>query len=215
MVEAGIYWAFIVDLGNYGRNNVLIRAVFKELRSKPRHDFEVAPYHWRRSGNFMLRVRDRIQSTEVANAICLAMTQVSRISIGRPLQVVARAQTNLQKLIEYATEMTSFESRNSMTKVDGKLWKVVAVFLEPQDSLPELEKAPMDLNERVKLIGTVEGDPSTVLTLYGRPTKGGNMRFPAIVLRRFLEKLGVRAVATARAISVIYDITSGRGVRTS
>jgi hypothetical protein len=73
LLTPGEYCAFIVDLGNYGRNNITPKMIFEELRKTSPDDFTATQYHWRRSGNFILQVHAvttaSVLEVKISNAI--------------------------------------------------------------------------------------------------------------------------------------------------
>jgi len=51
------FCAFVVDLGNYARNNVTPLVIFDELRRNSNNQFTFTNYHRRRSGSFIFEVK--------------------------------------------------------------------------------------------------------------------------------------------------------------
>jgi hypothetical protein len=71
-------------------------------------------------------------------------------------------------------------------------------------------RRPKELGKRVEVLGIVKEDPGTLLALYERPREGGDFGYVANTVKLFYGRSGIVVRSTARALSVIDDIASGR-----
>jgi len=211
LLSSGRYCAFVVDLGNYGRNNVTPRMIFEELRKKSSDDFTFTQYHWRRSGNFLLQVYSTTPVSVLEARISNAINRVSSTKLNRTFSSIFRDLGTLQALMQYARESTDVVQGNSGSVVkNGRSMKVAAVFIEPRGNCILEAPWPKELGKRVEVLGMVREDPSTLVALYERPREGGDFGYVANALKAFYGRSGIVVESTARALSVVDDIVSGR-----
>jgi hypothetical protein len=210
VLSPGRYCAFIVDLGNYGRNNITSRRIFEELRKTSSDNFVFTHYHWRRSGNFLLQVYSATPVSALEATISNAVNRVSRMKLNRKFDSIFRDFAMLQAIMQYAGENTTVTPGNSEVFKNGRPMKVAAVFLEPRGSGNLAAPWPKELGRRVEVLGIVREDPGTLLALYERPREGGDFGYVANTVKLFYARSGVVVTSTARALSVIDDIASER-----
>jgi len=210
LLTPGRYCAFIVDLGNYGRNNITSRMIFEELRKTTSDDFTFTHYHWRRSGNFLLQVYSATPVSALETKISNAINRVSSAKLNRSFSLIYRDLDTLQALMQYAREKTGVVPGSSDVVKNGKPMKVAAVFLEPGGTGNLAAPWPKELGKRVEVLGIVKEDPGTLLALYERPREGGDFGYVANTVKLFYARSGIVVRSTARALSVIDDIASGR-----
>jgi hypothetical protein len=209
-LSPGRYCAFIVDLGNYGRGNITSRMIFEELRKTSNDDFAFTHYHWRRSGNFLLQVYSATPVSALEAKISNAVNRVSSMKLNRKFGSIFRDFAMLQAIKQYASENTAVTPGNSDVFKNGRPMKVAAVFLEPAGTGNLAAPWPKELGKRVEVLGIVKGDPGTLLALYERPREGGDFGYVANTVKLFYARTGIVVRSTARALSVIDDIASGR-----
>ena len=210
LLSPGRYCAFIVDLGNYGRNNITSRMIFEELRKTSSDDFAFTHYHWRRSGNFLLQVYSATPVSALEAKISNAINRVSSMKLNRKFDSIFRDFATLQAIMQYAGENTAVTSGNSDVFKNGRPMKVAAVFLEPGGTGNLAAPWPKELGKRVEVLGIVKEDSGTLLALYERPREGGDFGYVANTVKLFYARSGIVVRSTARALSVIDDIASGR-----
>jgi len=208
LLSPGRYCAFIVDLGNYGRNNITPRMIFEELRKTSSDDFAFTHYHWRRSGNFLLQVYSATPVSALEAKISNAINRVSSTKLNRTFSSIFRDLDTLQALMQYVRENTDVPPGNSDVIKNGRPMKVAAVFIEPSGYLKV--PWPKELDKRVEVLGMVKEDPPTLLALYQRPREGGDFGYVANAVKAFYSRSGIIVRSTARALSVIDDIVAGR-----
>jgi hypothetical protein len=210
LLSPGRYCAFIVDLGNYGRNNITPRRIFEELRKRSNDGFAFTHYHWRRSGNFLLQVHSATLASAIEAKISDAINKASSAKLNRTFSSIFRDFGTLQALMEYAREETVVGPGISDVVKNGRPMKVAAVFLEPVGTGNLAAPWPKELGKRVEVLGIVKEDQGTLLALYERPREGGDFGYVANTVKLFYARSGIVVRSTARALSVIDDITSGR-----
>jgi len=210
LLTPGRYCTFVVDLGNYGRNNITPKMIFEELRKKSSDDFTFTHYHWRRSGNFLLQVFSATPASVLEAKISNAINRVSRTKLNRTFSSIFRDLDTLQALIQYARENTDAAPGNSDVVKNGRPMKVAAVFIEPRGTCNLEMPWPKMLDKRVEVLGMVREDPTTLMALYERPREGGDFGYVANALKAFYRRSGIVVESTARALSVVDDIVSGR-----
>ena len=207
-LSPGVYCGFVVNLGNYDQNDIDPKPIFYELRKDLNTRFTFTHYHWRRSGNFLLQVHSTTSALDVETAISSAINRVLGDESNLLFESIIRNFKTLQSLMEYAREETALEEGKSDCLKNGVPVKVTAAFTEtarcPQPSWPRR------LSKRVEVLGNIEQDAGTLLALYRRPEVGGDIGEVAIAVRKFYEQQGIVVHSTARAISVIHDIVTGR-----
>jgi hypothetical protein len=204
------YCAFIADLGNYGRNNVTPRTIYEELRKTSSDDFAFTHYHWRRSGNFLLQIYSPTSVSVLKVMISNAINRVSSTKLNRTFSSIFRDLSTLQALVQYARETTDAVKGNSDVVKDGRRMKVAAVFIEPTDHCNLEAPWPKQIDKRVEVLGMVRENPGTVVALYERPREGGDFGYVANALKKYYQGSGTVVESTARALSVVDDIVSGR-----
>ena len=209
LLSPGRYCAFLVDLGNYGRNNVAPRAIFGELRKMSSDDFTFTHYHWRRSGNFLLQVYSDTRASILEARISSAINRVSRANLSRTFGSVFRDVDTLQALMQYARENADVQGNFDVLK-NGRQMKVAAVFIEPRGNRVLDAPWSKQFGKRIEVLGMVRGDPGTLVVLYERPREGGDFGYVADAMKAFYARSGIVVQSTARALSVIDDIVSGR-----
>jgi hypothetical protein len=210
LLSPGRYCAFIVDLGNYGRNNITPRMIFEELRKTSSDDFTFTHYHWRRSGNFLLQVYSATPVSALEAKISNAINRVSSTKLNRKFDSIFRDFATLQAIMQYAVENTAVTPGNSDIFKNGRPMKVAAVFLEPRVDGNLVVPWPKKVDKRVEVLGMVKEDPRTLVALYERPREGGDFGYVANTVKLFYARSGIVVRSTARALSVIDDIASGR-----
>ena len=210
LLSPGRYCAFIVDLGNYGRNNITPRMIFEELRKTSSDDFAFTHYHWRRSGNFLLQVYSATPASALEAKISNAVNRVSSMKLNRKFDSIFRDFATLQAIMQCAGENTAVTPGNSDVFKNGRPMKVAAVFLESGGTGNLAAPWPKELGKRVEVLGIVKEDPGTLLALYERPREGGDFGYVANTVKQFYARSGIVVRSTARALSVIDDIASGR-----
>jgi len=204
------YCAFIVDLGNYSRNNITPRMIFEELRKTSSDDFTFTHYHWRRPGNFLLQVYSATPASALEAKISNAINRVSSTKLNRTFSSIFRDLGTLQALMQYAREKTGVAPGSSDIVKNGRPMKVAAVFVEPRDDGNLAVLWPKELDKQVEVLGMVREDPSTLVALYERPREGGDFGYVANAVKAFYSRSGIIVRSTARALSVIDDIVAGR-----
>jgi hypothetical protein len=112
--------------------------------------------------------------------------------------------------MENAREKMGVVPGSSDVVKDGRPMKVAAVFIESKGEGSLEMRWPKKLDERVEVLGMVREEPSTLLALYERPREGGDFGYVANAVTRFYGRSGIVVRSTARALSVIDDIVSGR-----
>lgn len=99
------------------------------------------------------------------------------------------------------------QSGESDVLKNGVPVKVCGAFIESDEDVHTTW--PEKPSERVEILGTVEGDDTTLLALYLRPPTGGDIGDVTRAVRKFYERSGIRVDCTSRAMSVIDDIVVG------
>ena len=112
--------------------------------------------------------------------------------------------------MQYARENTGVAPGSSDVVKNGRSIKVAAVFIEPKDQSNLTVSWPKEVDKRVEVLSMVEDDPGTLAALYERPLQGGDFGYVANAVKMFYARSGITVKSTARAISVIDDIVSGR-----
>ena len=184
--------------------------IFEELRKKSSDDFTFTQYHWRRSGNFLLQVYSATPVSVLEAKISNAINRVSSTKLKRTFRSIFRDFSTLQALMQYAKENTDVAPGNSDVVKNGRPMKLAAVFIEPRGNYNLEVTWPKELDKRVEVLGMVREDPGTLVALYERPREGGDFGYVANALKVFYGRSGKNAESTARALSVIDDIVSGR-----
>lgn len=207
LLSPGRYCAFVVDLGNYSRNNITPRLIFEELRKTSSDDFTFTHYHWRRSGNFLLQVHSATPASAVEAKISNAINRVSSVKLNRSFSSIFRDLGTLQALVQYAREKTGVAPGASDVVKNERSVKVAAVFIEPSGHLKV--PCPKELDTRVEVLGMVKEDPATLVALYQCPREGGDFGYVANAVKVFYGRAGIIFRSTARALSVIDDIVAG------
>jgi hypothetical protein len=210
LLTPGEYCAFVVDLGNYGRNSITPRMIFEELRKTSFDDFTFTHYHRRRSGNFILQVHAATTATLVEGKISNAINRVASAKLNRTFGSIFRDLVTLRTLMENAREKTDVAPGSSDVVKDGRPMKVAAVFIESKGERSLETRWPKEIDKRVEILGTVGEEPSTLVALYERPREGGDFGYVANAVTRFYGRSGIIVRSTARALSVVDDIASGR-----
>lgn len=202
------YCAFVIDLGNYGRNNITPKSIFEELRKAPSNEFTFTHYHWRRSGNFVLQVHSATPASVIEARISNAIKRVSSVTVNRPISSIFRDFGTLRVLLQSATDITGVAPGISDIVRNGKPVKVAAVFVESNGNLEV--PWPKMLGTRVEILGTAGEDSTSLVALYQRPREGGDFGYVANAVKTFFGKSNLVVKSTARAISVIDDIIAER-----
>lgn len=213
-LSPGSHAAFIVDLGNYGRNSVPASAIFRELRKEQPSALNFTAYHYRRSGNLLLEIGSTMTSDEVNALISRSISHASGNRATKHQGAVVRSISNLRRLRDHALNTTGFDARNSNVRSNGKTLKVVAIFFELLSaSEADLRQPPANLHKRIRILGSFHDDPTSLLALYDRPHYGGDIGYAARIVRRFYGRQGMSVLATARTMGVINDLLEGKGLR--
>ncbi len=208
LLTPGRYCAFVVDLGNYGRNKITPRMIFEELRKTSSDDFTFTHYHWRRSGNFLLQVYSATPASALEAKISNAINRVSSTKLNRTFSSIFRDLDTLQALVQYAREKTGVAPGASDVVKNGRSVKVAAVFIESSGHLKM--SCPKELDTRVEVLGIVKEDQATLVALYQPPREGGDFGYVSNAVKAFYSRSGIIVRSTARALSVIDDIVTGR-----
>jgi hypothetical protein len=208
ILEPGDYCAFVIDLGNYQRNNFTPKLIFEELRKATSGGFTFSQYHWRRSGNFLLQVRSATSKEIVEAAISKAINEVSAGGSNHLFGSIIRSLNTLQALVDYATKETGLKLGRSDVLKAGKSVKITAAFVDPTDTLQV--SWPRSISKRVEILDSLEEDAGTLLALYLRPQVGGDIGEVAKAVKAFFRRNGIVAHSTARSITVIDDVVTGR-----
>jgi len=194
---------FAVDLGNYGRNTLPIKELFKRLRAESR-SVQFIAYHWRRSGNFIFVSRDETSIREAET--------LGRRVIGLPC--IARSLLDLERVDRALPSSVMTTSRGSLALLtsDGPR-KLIYVALS--GSIPSSNQLAGKLGSRSQILSWPSG--RDVLCHYDRPAKGGDVGQVTNAVLASLQKslTGGGLYATGRAIGVIRDLLSGNGLRYS
>jgi hypothetical protein len=198
----------VINLGNYNQNDIAPKPIFDELRKNSNSMFTFTRYHWRRSGNFLLQVHSTTPSRVVEAAISCAINQVLGDDSNLWFDSIIRTFKTLQALMDYARDETALEGGKSNCLKNGVPVKVTAVFTEAARCLQETW--PRTLSKRVEVLGNIQQDAGTLLALYSRPEVGDDIGEAAIAVKKFYKRQGIVVHSTARAISVIHDIVTGR-----
>lgn len=198
----------MVELGDYGGNNITPRLIFEELRKASSNDFTFTHHHWRRPGNFVLQVHSVTPASTIEAKISNAIDRVSSAKLNRSYSSIFRDFGTLQALVQYAREKTGVAPGSSDVVKNGRSVKVAAVFIESSGNL----KAPWprELDTRVEVLGMVGEDPTTLVALYRHPREGGDFGYVANSVKVFYGRSGIIVKLTARAIGVIDDIVAER-----
>jgi hypothetical protein len=204
----GRYCAFLVDLGNYGRDNITPRLIFGELRKRSSDDFSFTHYHWRRPGNFVLQVYAATPVSAIEAKVSNAINRVLSAKLNRSFSSIFRDFDTLQALVQHAREKTGVAPGSSDVVKNGRSIKVAAVFVESNRNLTA--PWPREIDTRVEILGMVQEDPTTLLALYRRPREGGDFGYVANAVKVFFARSGIIVKSTARGIGVIDDIIAGR-----
>ena len=210
ILTPGRYCAFMLDLGNYSRNDITPRMIFEELRKRSSDDFAFTNYHWRQSGDFLLQVHSTTPTSTLDARISDAINRVSRTKINRRFDAIFRDFTTLQAIMQYARENTAPTTGDSNVAQNRSAMKVAAVFVEPRDDDDLAVPWPKELDRRVEVLGMIREDPRTLVALYQRPRKGGEFDYVASTVKLFYAREGIVVKSTARALSEIDDIVSER-----
>ena len=121
ILTPGRYCAFVVDLGNYGRNKITPRLIFEGLRKTPSDDFTFTHYHWRRSGNFLLQAHSATAASAVEAKISNAINRVSSVKLNHSFSSIFRDLGTLQALMQYAREKTGVAPGHLMlSRTEGR-----------------------------------------------------------------------------------------------
>jgi hypothetical protein len=208
LLSPGRYCAFVVDLGNYGRNNVTPRLIFEGLRKTPNGDITFTQYHWRRSGNFLLQVHSPTPASAIETKISNAINRVPNAKLNRSFSSIIRDLSTLEALVQYAREKTGVAPGSSDVVKNKRPVKVAGVFIESSGDLKI--SWPKEVDRGVEVLGMVKEDPATLVALYQRPRGGGDFGYVANAVKVFYGRMNIIVRSTARALSVIDDIVEGR-----
>jgi hypothetical protein len=210
LLTPGRYCAFMLDLGNYSRNDITPKMIFEELRKRSSDDFAFTNYHWRQSGDFLLQVHSTTPTSALDARISDAINRVSRTKLNRRFDAVFRDFATLQAIMQYAKENIAPVAGDSNVAQNRSAMKVAAVFVEPRDDDNLAVPWPKELDRRVEVLGMVREDPRTLVALYQSPRKGGEFDYLASTVKSFYARAGIIVKSTARALSEIDDIVSER-----
>jgi len=200
----------MLDLGDFGRNNITPKMIFEELRKRSSDDFAFTNYHWRRSGDFLLQVHSTTPTSALDARISDAINRVSGTKLNRRFEAIFRDFTTLQAIMQYARENTAPAPSDSNVARNRSAMKVAAVFVEPRGDGNLAVSWPKQLDTRVEVLGMVREDPRTLVALYQSPRKGGEFDYVTSTVKLFYAHAGIVVKSTARALSEIDDIVSER-----
>jgi hypothetical protein len=182
--------------------------VFEELRKRSSDDFTFTHYHWRRSGTLLLQVYSTTPTSALETRISDAINRVSSTKLNRKFDSIFRDFATLQAIMQYSRE--NIAPGDSNVAKNGRAMKVAAVFVEPRVDGNLVVPWPKMLDKRVEVLGMVREDPRTLVALYERPQEGGDFGYVANAVKAFYARSGIVVRSTARALSVIDDLASGR-----
>ena len=191
-----------VDMGNYKRNNFLVRDIFRKLRGSSK-EVKFIAYHWRRSGNFIF-----IDSGET--------TRKKALEIGEnvtTLKCLVRRFSELRRVLQLVQPKIQVTKGGAMvlpTSAGPRLLIHVALSHE----VIEKNRHIGEIDNRVRVL--TWPSPQDVLCLYNRPSKAGDVGH---VTNKVLAALRQRYPApelrgTGRTLGVIRDLLENRGLRT-
>jgi dephospho-CoA kinase len=188
---------FPVNMGHYGSNRMKIDTTFRTLK-RQLPDLNFVAYHPNPSGNFVFE-EPRVDGIGRACG-------VSERLLG--LECIARRFSDLIRLYRAIPAGTDVNARSVVLRQDDKALKVIAVFLS--NDVPASASVIGTLGARITALRWVSA--RDVICLYDRPPKSGSVGHVREALIRRLRQLNVDAdvSGTARAVSVIRDIVTGR-----
>jgi len=190
-----------VDMGNYGRNPYPIRDVFLKLK-KATQVVQFVAYYWRRSGNFLF-----VNAGE--NSLSEAQRVGARI-IGLPC--VVRRLVDLEQVEKAVPAKAKITPGGSFVLPTASGPRKL-IYIALSDSVP----IEHHMVGKVGIRGEILSWPSgrDVLSLYDRPSRGGDVgQVTNAVMTALHKRLGSdNLYATGRAIGVIRDLRSSKGLR--
>ncbi len=182
---------FPVGMGVYRQNRVDVAQVFQRLRTMA-NGLDVLGYHWRPSGNFLLRD----PGGDAMEAAARAGERVIN------LRCIVRRFPELVR-IEWASSL-----RQDISLTDDGDARVLVVAVMLAEDVPAAVRAHGRIRTRVEVVRWVSG--RDVLCLYQRPKRGGSIgHVTATVLATTSPSRGTRQAATGRTIGVIRDVLAG------
>ena len=197
--NAGLAVLLPVNMGNRGQNVLPVRETFLRLRTEAKRA-EFVAYHWRISGNFIFRYMD-------PDGLLDGLETGKRVT---GLGCVVRPFDELQK-VSAAIPSDAETVRGSVLVRRGKDWRVVFVALS--QSVGADHRQGGRAGTRVE----IESWPSDrdVICLYDRPGEAGDVGQVTRNVVGSIQGVGPYPylTGTGRALSVVRDLLSGRGLR--
>src|SRR5919108_3307560 len=153
---------FARNMGNYERNRLSPTSVLERLSAKNSDQLRFLGCLWRPSGNFLVE-RCGMSDGDIAR---LAESIVGLRFVCLPIGLLAAA-------IKRALEIPGFDASCYAVRRQGALWKVAVSLVAGLDRLP----GPAELhsmNLRVELVPWESDSIRVILSLYNRPSRGGD-----------------------------------------
>jgi hypothetical protein len=186
---------FLKGVGIYKQRRVSPADIGEQLgRASP--SIQVLAYHWRPSGNIVVR--------DAGRAALAAVAATAQATLG--FAVVARSVPELQR-IEWSWPADLRPSPGGTSGCD------VPVVVMLSAAVPDAERITGRLGSRVEVVRWVSAQD--VLCVYRRPPRNGSLGHVSTVVEAALRRQGVPTAldATTRSVGVVTELLDGTTLR--
>jgi len=178
-------------MGNYERNTISPHDALTRLSTLGPMGIRPIGATRRRSGNLLVET----ENADAANVEALVEPVLG-------LKCVARRLDDVRATVMVAGQLQGFKSTRQAVCLGTKALKVALTFVSGIDDMPGPNRLSSP-NPRVAVVKGRGGGAGFVISLYDRPTKGGDFGEPDKAVQRALQ-----------AVGVTFRTTSTRSVRT-
>lgn len=186
---------FARNMGNYGMNRLTPAGVLKCLRARDSDQLRFLGCHWRPSGNFLVE-RCGMSEEDIEH---LAESIVG-------LGFVCRAISLLAEAIDRARKIPGFDSSHYAVLREGVFWKVAVSLVAGLEHLPEPDKLRSP-NPQVEIVPWENGPVRAILSLYNRPSSGGDFGVPNTAVEAALRAADASGfTVTTRSVRTLIEL---------
>lgn len=185
---------FARNVGNYGANRIAPADILQQLRQANSPAVEFIAAHHRASGNFLARVDGSMLDAEVE--------AVAETATG--LRFASRRIRDVEAALRAAHAVADFDSEHFEVRKGSTRRKVAITFDRGAASTPA---TPLrSKNQRVQIVDS-NASSRTIVSIYDRPTKGGDFGVPNAAVEAALREAGIEAAeATIRSARVVKEV---------
>jgi len=182
-------------MGNYSRNDLHPSTALKRLASANSKHIRFLAASGRRSGNLLAEGRNCLESD---------IEDLAESVLG--LNCVARRTEHIRLGLLGIQELRGYDTARRALRLGTRLLRVTVTFVAGASQLPDA-RALRSANPRVRFALSESKDLTAVVSVYDRPSSGGNMGEPDDAVQRALRQHDVAfRTTTTRSVRTLMEL---------